>query len=299
MASDAGAFDSTLIGVSCDVYNAWGTTLQAAYQAAGAACLCNTIALEWDLTANIMTGLNSSLQAKLLPRSPLPLGTNISLSAVPQKGAVPVLPSESGGKAELPSIGVWDLQLTVNKTACAPRPMRVPCSAGFVNTTSGGCECPTGKKNVNGICTPTATPKTACEVATFHSDPNVKDLTDTSTFNISFSDGRDPTNITVLMRPQVALRSTTASNTTALLGLGQVVPGAYEVELQEAGSRCTLLSSVNVGCSEGYVAAGGTDGKCTKDLTECTDTIQGETRRRTDVGRSPLWLSRGPARMSR
>jgi hypothetical protein len=48
------------------------------------------------------------------------------------------------------------------------------------------------------------------------------------------------------------------------------VPGAYEVELQEAGSRCTLLSSVAVGCSEGYVAAGGTDGNCTKDRTDCT-----------------------------
>ena len=152
-ASDAGAFDSTLIGVSCDVYNAWGTTLQEAHLAAGAACLCDTIDLKWDLTANIVTGLNSSLQAKLLPRSPLPLGTNVSLSAVPQKGAVPVLPSESGGesgKAELPSIGMWDFQLTINKTACAPRPMMVTCSAehGFVSAAGGGCECPTGKKNV-------------------------------------------------------------------------------------------------------------------------------------------------------
>ncbi len=91
---------------------------------------------------------------------------------------------------------------------------------------------------------------------------------------MSISDGRDPTNITVLMRPKVALRSSTASNTAALLGLGQVVPGAYEVELQEAGSRCTLLSSVVVGCSEGYVAAGGTDGNCTKDRTQCDDEIQ-------------------------
>jgi hypothetical protein len=261
------------------VYSAWGTTLQEAYPATGAACLCDTVDLELDQTVNILTGLNSSLQAKLSPRSPLPLGTNVSLSAVPQKGAVPLLPSEAGGesgKAELPSIGMWDLQLTINKTACAPRPMRVTCSAehGFVSSAGGGCECPTGKQNVNGICTLTTTPKTACQVATFKPDPNVTKLTDNSTLNISFSDGRDPTNIAVLMRPKVALRSATASNTAALLGLGQVVPGAYEVELQEAGSRCTLLSSVNVGCSKGYVAAGGTEGNCTKDLTDCIDTVQ-------------------------
>jgi hypothetical protein len=185
-----------------------------------------------------------------------------------------VLPSESGGesgKAELPSIGMWDFQLAINKTACAPRPMRVPCSAGFVNTTSGGCECLPGHQNLDGVCVST---KTACQAATFTLNPNVTKWTDNSTFNISFSDGRDPTNITVLMRPRVALRSATASNTATLLGLGQVVPGAYEVELQEAGSRCTLLSSVNVGCSEGYIAAGGTGGNCTKDLTQCIDTIQ-------------------------
>ena len=149
MASDVGAFDSTLIGVSCAVYSKWGATLQAAYPATRAACLCDTVELELDLTANILTGLNSSLQAKLSPRSPLPLGTNVSLSAVRQNGAVPVLPSEFGGesgKAELPSIGAWDLQLTINKTACAPRPMRVTCSAehGFVSASGGGCECPTG-----------------------------------------------------------------------------------------------------------------------------------------------------------
>ncbi len=91
---------------------------------------------------------------------------------------------------------------------------------------------------------------------------------------MSFSDGRDPSNIAVLLRPKVALRSTAASNTAALLGLGQVVPGAYEVELQEAGSRCTLLSSVDVGCSVGYVAAGGTEGNCTKDRTECDESVQ-------------------------
>jgi hypothetical protein len=116
--------------------------------------------------------------------------------------------------------------------------------------------------------------ETACQAATFTPNPNVTKWTDNSTFTISFSDGRDPSNIAVLMRPKVAIRSATASNTAALLGLGQVVPGAYEVELEEAGSRCTLLSSVTVGCSEGYVAAGGTGGNCTNDFTECIDTIQ-------------------------
>ena len=104
-------------------------------------------------------------------------------------------------------------------------------------------------------------------------EPN-KTLTDSSEVRLSFSDGRDPSQVAVLMRPKVALRSAAASNTAALLGLGQVVPGAYEVELQEAGSRCTLISSVAVGCFVGYVAAGGTEGNCTKDRTACDESVQ-------------------------
>jgi hypothetical protein len=143
---------------------------------------------------------------------------------------------------------------------------------GFIEMPSGGCECPADYKNVDGACTPidpTATPKTACQVATFLPNPNVTKLTDNSSVYISFSDGRNPTDIALLMRPKVAVRTAFASNTTALLGLGQVVPGDYEVELQEAGTRCTLLP-VNVGCSEGYVAAGGTDGVCVLAKNNCT-----------------------------
>jgi hypothetical protein len=270
-----GAFDSTPISVSpCAVYNAWGATLQAAYPTWRTLCLCGKVSVQLDMAANIITGAKSKLTAQL---SAVPTDASVSLSAVPQKGAVAVpLVTQSGGprgSADLPSTGTWDVQLSIDGQSCPSQPTNVSCMPTFVSTAGGGCECPTGKKNVKGICTsidPTATPETACQVATFQPDPAVTKLTDSSTVTISFSDGRDPTNITVLMWPKVAIRSATASDTATLLGLGQVVPGAYEVELQEAGSRCTLVSSVAVGCSEGYVAAAGIGGVCTKDRTECT-----------------------------
>jgi surface protein len=278
VAALTGAFDSTSVGVSCAVYNAWGVTLQAAYPTWRALCLCGQVNVTLSMAANADTGAKSALTAQL---SAVPTDANVSLSAVPQKGAVavPLVPQSGGsrGSADLPSTGTWDIQLTIDGQSCPSQPRNVKCMPTFVDTPSGGCECPTGYKNVDGVCTPidpSAKPKTACQVATFVPNPSVTKLTDNSTVNISFSDGRDPSQVTVLMRPKVAVRTASASDTAALLGLGQVVPGEYEVELQEAGTLCTLLSSVAVGCSDGYSAAGGTDGNCTKDSTECIDTIQ-------------------------
>jgi hypothetical protein len=96
-------------------------------------------------------------------------------------------------------------------------------------------------------------------------------LTDNSTLSLSFSGDRDPTNITVLMRPKVEPRTSSATNISALLGLGQVIPGTYEIELEEAGSRCTLRSSVDVSCSGGYIPAGGVAGKCIPISQICRD----------------------------
>ena len=121
------------------------------------------------------------------------------------------------------------MQLRVNGEPCAGLPpLTVTCLPGFVGTPSGGCECPSGQKNTGGQCEPiTDKPKTACEVATFL--PNATQLTDSTTVSLGFSDGRDPSQVTVLMRPKVAVRTASASNPSALLGLGQVVPGEYEI----------------------------------------------------------------------
>jgi hypothetical protein len=146
---------------------------------------------------------------------------------------------------------------------------------GFVDSSSGGCECPLGQKNTNGKCEAIIDePKTACEAAVFLPDPKITQLTDNSTLILSFPDGRDPTNITMLMRPKVGVRSASATDASGLLGLGQVTPGNYEIELAEGGTRCTLFTSVTVGCSTGYVAAGGVSGTCIKDTTACNATSE-------------------------
>ncbi len=111
---------------------------------------------------------------------------------------------------------------------------------GFINTTSGGCVCPEGRPNVNGIC---ATIKTGCDSATLTILPNTTDgttvtVSDISTISLSFSESTVASRVNVLMRPEVSVRTKPASNATTLLGLEQVVPGMvpgqYEIELEGA-----------------------------------------------------------------
>jgi hypothetical protein len=231
--------------------------------------LCATAKPKFALAASNETGANATLRVSV--SSDLHANATVELVAVPQNTTVrvpPFLPA-SAGSAVLPSTGSWDMQLSVDGEPCTGLPpLTVTCLPGFVGTPSGGCECPTGMKNTGGKCEPiTDKPKTACEVATFL--PNATQLTDNATLSLGFSDGTDPSQVTVLMRPKVAVRTASASNASALLGLGQVVPGEYDIELEEGGSRCPLVL-VNVGCSPGYQAAGGVNGTCLKDTTVCT-----------------------------
>jgi hypothetical protein len=196
--------------------------------------LCAKAKPQFSLSASNATGAVSTLKAQLGGSSDLPAGTAFSLSAVPQKAAVAVpLSLQTGGSADLPATGTFFMQLGVNGEPCTTLPsLTVSCLPGFVGTPSGGCECPFGQKNTDGKCEPmTDKPKSACAAATLV--PNMTQLTDNTTVSLSFSDGRNPSKVTVLMRPQVAVRTASASNPFALLGLGQVVPGNYEIELEE------------------------------------------------------------------
>jgi hypothetical protein len=238
----------------------------------GGKCVANLCAKanpQFSLAASNATGAVSTLRVSV--SSDLPINTIVELLAVPQNAAVKVPPFQpaSPGSVVLTSTGSWNMQLSVDGKPCAGLPpLTVTCLPGFVGTPSGGCECPIGMKNTDGKCEPiTDKPKTACEVATFL--PSVTQLTDNATVSLNFSDGRDRSQVSVLMRPKVAVRTAPASNTSALLGLGRVVPGEYEIELEEGGSRCTLSSSVSVGCSPGYSPAGGVGGVCTLTNTTC------------------------------
>jgi hypothetical protein len=232
--------------------------------------VCDKAVPQFSLSASSATGAYANL--RVLVSADLPANGTVELLAVPQNATVKVPPFQpaSPGSVVLPSTGSWSMQLSVNGEPCTGLPpLTVTCLPGFVGTPSGGCECPSGEKNIDGKCEPiTDKPKTACEVATFL--PGVTQLTDNTTVSLGFSDSRDPSQVNVLMRPKVAVRTASASNPSALLGLGQVVPGDYEIELEQGGSRCPLVS-VNVGCSPGYQATGGINGTCRlKDTTVCT-----------------------------
>jgi surface protein len=132
VAALTGAFDSTSVGVSCAVYNAWGVTLQAAYPATRAACLCDTVKVQVAMAANADTGANSALQANV---PTLPQGTSVSLSVLLRKGAVSVTvevrlatyPGGFSGSVRLPSTGTWEVQLSIDKRACPSQPTNVTC----------------------------------------------------------------------------------------------------------------------------------------------------------------------------
>jgi hypothetical protein len=124
VASLNGAFNSSPISVSpCAVYNAWGATLEATYPTWRAPCLCGKVELHLGMTANAATGANSNLTAQL---SAAPTDANVSLSAMPQKGAVnvPLVTHSSGlrGSADLPSTGTWDVQLIIDGQSCPSQP---------------------------------------------------------------------------------------------------------------------------------------------------------------------------------
>ena len=132
----------------------------------------------------------------------------------------------------LPFTGDWNVSFTLvtgSKPENCPLPSQnVTCMPTFVDDGDKGCKCPPGMLHdkINGLC---VKPKTACEAATFQ--PNTTQLTDNATLSLGFSDGRDPSQVVVLMRPKVAVRNASASSPSTLLGLGQVVPGLYEIEL--------------------------------------------------------------------
>jgi hypothetical protein len=232
--------------------------------------LCAKSEPRFSLSASSATGTYANLRVSV--SSDLPFNTTVELVAVPQNATVKVPPFQpaSAGSAILPSTGSWSMQLSVDGEPCTGLPpLTVTCLPGFIGTPCGGCECPSGEKNIDGKCEPiTDKPKTACEVATFL--PSTTQLTDNTTVSLGFSDGRDPSQVTVLMRPKVAVRTVSASNPSALLGLGRVVPGEYEIELAEGDTRCTLSSSVSVGCSPGYSPAGGIDGVCISANKTCS-----------------------------
>jgi hypothetical protein len=182
----------------------------------------------------------------------------------------------ASASGNLSRTGPWGVSVTLvdarlNRTEeCRLESVSVTCLPTFVEV-NGGCECRVGQHNVNGSCVAIAT---ACAAAQFRADGIVSpktgavSLTDNSTVGLSFLDGRDVSNIVVLMRTKVDVRPAPASNVSALLGLGRVSIGTYEIELDQAGVRCVLLDSVNVGCADGYVATG-VGGTCRDSAVRC------------------------------
>jgi hypothetical protein len=277
----AGVFIETSLS-GCNkraLYEMWGTTLRLtfAYFEVAACNYCKLITpSNITLAGDAATGILSRIDVTVVGTAGLPAGTVLAeLQATPVTLFVPApfTPAEaSASKAasgNLPFTGSWNVSFTLvtgSKTEQCPLPVQsISCMPTFVRTPSGGCECPPGDENIDGVCT-LITDKPACAVVTF--TPN-KTLTDNATLSLGFSDRRDPSKVTVLMRPKVAVRTAPASNPSALLELGRVVPGEYEIELAEGDTKCTLLSSVNVSCSADYVR--GLSGTCIKDTTDCTD----------------------------
>jgi hypothetical protein len=281
------------------LFEMWGPTLKEAYGDFGdAKCdRCGSVLPNVTLSENRATGMVSRIDVTVNTAG-LPNGTVLGeLKASPVTPFepvrfAPVAASRSMAEAasgNLFSTGNWSVSFTLvtgSYMESCPLPVQsISCMPTFTRTASGGCECPSKTQNVNGTCSPIKSP---CDTATFLPDPKVTQLTDNTTLSLTFTDRRDPSEFTVLMRPRVSVRTSLASNPTALLGLGQVVPGDYDIELEQNGSRCALVS-VNVGCSAGYRASGGVNGTCISATTECDrnkqwrDPTTGNCRQKAEV----------------
>jgi hypothetical protein len=268
----AGIFSDT--GLSgCNklaLYTLWGTTLRLTHDSfRDANCsYCGLITPNVALANNTATGMLSRIDVTVFGTAALPDGTVLGrlvtlLQATPVTPFVPVpfTPAAASASGNLGFTGIWNASFTLatgDKTEeCRLPSQNVTCMPTFVRAPSGSgsCECRPGYQNTDGVCT-LITRETACAVATFL--PNTTQLTDNATVTFGL---KNASAVTVLMRPTVVVRNASASNPSALLGLGKVVPGDYDIELEEGGSRCTLRT-VTVGCSPGYVPAGGTAGVC-------------------------------------
>jgi hypothetical protein len=260
------------------LYTAWGATLQSYYgkvkgwdPAVEDGCFgCKSIpspdvTLSTNTSSGMVSRLGITINASVLPTG-YRLGSLRASPKTPPFTDVPLIASSAAGW--LPYTGRWDASFTLVKAnnqtdTCELPSQEVRCMPGFINTTSGGCVCPEGQTNSNGICTGIS----VCDASTLTILPNrttdgtTVTVNDTSTIRLSFADPAVASNVRVLMRPVVPAREKSALDVSALLGLGEVAPGKYEIELEMAGTRCRKLSSVTVRCSDRYVAQG-VDGKC-------------------------------------
>ena len=92
----------------------------------------------------------------------VPVGTVVNLTANPHDSRISVNGNSIGstktwkGTATLPRVGLWSIGLTIGSETCTIKSSAYPkvvCMVDFVSDGAGGCKCPSGKENKDGVCT--------------------------------------------------------------------------------------------------------------------------------------------------
>jgi hypothetical protein len=153
------------------IYHAWGTNIRREYPSFNdASCsYCDRITSP-DITpeSDAATGRESRIGVTLNTAT-LPAGTVLAdLQAVPVTPFAPLPFTPVAGSASkaaagnLPSTGNWSAFFTLvtgnQSEKCPLTVLSIRCMPTFVRTPSGGCECPPGHQNTNGVCIPIPTP---------------------------------------------------------------------------------------------------------------------------------------------